>query len=142
MASFTEKTPAAGCWTHINFVEGLAEEEQGCVQRQLGGGVRAGLQLLVSGVFSELKQLLQLQSPGENTQAQQARPDPQPAPGPGTHLLSTDLSLRPAVYPSEESRGGGEGSGGTDSGGLKGVEVRAGVMNGWRNSESNNTGGI
>lgn len=73
--------------THVNFVEGLAEEEQGSAERQLGGGVRAGLQSLVSGCFSELEQLLQLQSPGPGpkTQAQQTRADPQPAPA---HLLS------------------------------------------------------
>lgn len=96
--------------THVNFVEGFAEEEQGSAEGQLGGGVRAGLQSLVSGCFSELEQLLQLQSPGPNTQAQQTREDPQPAPA---HLLSqapqtrSDQRASPVKEAGDEVRGSG-----------------------------------
>lgn len=71
----------------MNSVQRFSEEEQRAVERQLGAGVGAGRQLLVSGFFSELEQVPELQSPGGRAQAQQAEPDPEPAPVPGGHLL-------------------------------------------------------
>lgn len=127
--------------THVNFVEGFAEEEQGSAEGQLGGGVRAGLQALVSGCFSELEQLLQLQSPGpnaQNTQAQQTRADPQPAPA---HLLSqaprtrSDQRASPVKEAGDEARAAGDTH--SRSGGARRRtegerEARKGGVNGWR----------
>lgn len=99
---FTEQTSSVVCWiTHINFVEGVAEEEQRSAQRQLGAGVRARLQPLVPGFFSKVEQLLQLQSPGPNTPAQQAQTDPEPA----HHLSDTTNALWISEVPGWRERG-------------------------------------
>lgn len=147
---------SAGSETHINCVEGLAEEEHGPAERQRGAGVRAGPQLLVSGFLSELEQPPELQSPARSTQAQQAPPDPQPDPphprpdppdprpdpGPGTHLLPSEAPHTrsdqrrgsPVKEAGEEVRAAGDTSS-RDSGGLEGSERREGGMSDWRREE-------
>lgn len=60
----------------MNFVEGLIEEEDRLKELQLGRGVRARNQPLVSGCLPEPEQLLRLQGPagghcGKEQQQQQ-----------------------------------------------------------------------
>lgn len=111
----------------MNFVEAFAEEPSGSAEPQFGGGVGSARQLLVSGFFSELQQVLQLQSPGQHAQNQQAGPDPQHAPGSGTHgsdLMGPQTRSSPAVFPrkeaEQEARAAGRRSASSRHGGVRG----------------------
>lgn len=131
---FSQQTSSIVCsTTHINFVEGVAEEEQRSAERQLGAGVRARLQPLVPGVFSKVEQLLQLQSPGPDTQAQQPQRDPEPA----HRLADTTDAENQRVFRVQGAGQGSQAAGDADS--RSGAErsqterrrAGEGVMNGW-----------
>lgn len=105
--------------THINCVVFFLQVHQWPFQRQLCRGVGAGWQLQVSGCFSKLKQLLQLQSPSHSTQTRQVPAEPPAESGHGLHL---HLHLRIPTDLRAERSGGVTPAGGRAHG----------WMDGWR----------
>lgn len=116
--NFNTSSSSSGYDTHINFVVFFLQVHQWPFQRQLGRGVGAGWQLQVSGFFSKLKQLLQLQSTSHSTQTRQVPAEPPADPGHGLHLLH--LHLRIPTDPRAERSGGVTPAGGRAHGWMDG----------------------